>query len=181
MTTWLAVCVSMFVLVTAQRPQFDKVSSARTATATAAAAAAVDVANWHNRTAKQADDIGRIFYLHIMKTGGSTLNELLRFSCKNREIAYSSTESPVARWSRTRQRSSLRIVSFREPIARVISHYWQVKPWGEHSGGSNLVCRDHAAESYDAYLRGCSFSHNYQSRYFTRGYLTPVLRKAAGV
>jgi len=85
-----------------------------------------------------------IMFLHIKKTGGSTLHGLLgRLEMKNDTITYFTTEGP--KWPRDKDEDpfhgrDLSIVVVRDPIDRVISHYWQLKPTDTYKGGADKSC-----------------------------------------
>ena len=60
----------------------------------------------------------------------------------------------------------LALISFREPIERAISHYFQLKPCPNgYGGGYHQTCREDARSGFDKYLKGCHFASDFQSRY----------------
>lgn len=61
-------------------------------------------------------------------------------------------------------RTKLVIVLVREPSARVISHYYQVRPWGSHRG-NDPICTSAAAQGFESFLKKCKFATNFQSSY----------------
>ena len=120
------------------------------------------------RSDMQLDHVQGVYYKHVMKTGGSTLDEMLWLATKNRSMEFRTSESPKTPLLSTNLFPAfIKIVTLREPISRVISHYWQVKPWGNYSGGSDRICRLAAALHYDPYLLRCNYARNWQSRYFS--------------
>jgi hypothetical protein len=120
------------------------------------------------RTDMQLDNARGVYYKHVMKTGGTTMDEMLWLATKTRSIEYRTSESRDAPLPSPNEAPEfIKIVTLREPVSRVISHYWQVKPWGNYSGGSDRHCRYAAAIDYDRYLLRCQFARNWQSRYFS--------------
>ena len=98
-----------------------------------------------------------IFFLHVMKTGGSTLHAMLnRLADSRPKINYFSTEG--AGWPKKESPfwgRDLSIVVVRNPIDRVVSHYWQLKPSGAYKGGADRTCT------------GLSFYHMYCDEFLT--------------
>jgi len=116
-----------------------------------------------------------VFFTHVMKNGGSTLHDLFRrYQLNNPAIKYFGPESNMIEpkiaiygggvkipWNIN---NVLSIVVIRKPIDRVISHYYQVKPWGTHRG-ADRVCANAAELGYLSYLQKCRFATNWQSTY----------------
>ena len=131
-----------------------------------------------------------ILYYHVQKTGGSSLSRM--FESLNRRNGFTNpglgrnskfNEDPgsldrYVDWRRSTARNGtvafsgssckLLIASFREPVERSISHYFQVKPCPDGTGGGfNVICRKAARDpgGIMAYNRHCKFARNWQSKY----------------
>lgn len=114
-----------------------------------------------------------IYFTHVMKCGGSTLDRLLSLVSDERGIEYTTSETPKMPSAEKFLPSALKIVVVREPISRVISHYWQLVPHGTHKGGSHPRCTAAAKKSFRSFLKGCrKYSSDFMIQYFdeTTGY-----------
>ena len=72
----------------------------------------------------------------------------------------------VAKYISNSTINKILLISFREPIERVISHYFQLKPCpdGRKGGNGRRVCRKSAQLGVQAFLNACKHS-NLQSQY----------------
>lgn len=65
-----------------------------------------------------------------------------------------------------RRTKRLLVMSFREPIERTISHYFQAKPCPDgRGGGADNKCRKAAEEGIDVFLSTCKFARSWQYQY----------------
>jgi hypothetical protein len=107
-----------------------------------------------------------IYFTHIMKCGGSTLDRLLSIASDERSVQYTSTEDPALPSPSRFNDGALKIVVVREPSDRVISHYWQLRPHSRHRGGSNKICKRIAMKSFRHFLEQCRmYSSNFMVEY----------------
>ena len=91
---------------------------------------------------------------------------MLSIACEERGIQYTSTEDLHRPSQENFRPSALKIVVFREPRSRVLSHYWQLVPHDGHKGGSNKHCSAAAKISFRQFLSRCRhYSSNFMTRY----------------
>lgn len=135
-----------------------------------------------------------ILYYHVMKTGGTTLYGL--FDAINQKNGMPDNPGTTPRkygvespgylsqfisWRMAdnmdpaQDEKRLLAISFREPVERVISHYFQLKPCPDgNGGGHHKLCRASAEKGFSTYLKLCTnFVSNFQSRYLN-GHLSRV-------
>jgi len=124
-----------------------------------------------------------ILYYHVKKTGGSTLFDFFDEVNRHNGVPDNPGKKPnghgygierpglLSRFILWRTEDSveenrLLAISFREPVERVISHYFQLKPCPDGTGGgAHEQCRASAKRSFSMYLSSCQYASNFQSMY----------------
>jgi hypothetical protein len=152
------------------------------------------------RSTRPSEWRGKVYYSHIMKTGGSSVVKTIAsalscceggaswcISCDSDKFAtaeYPDFLQDTFLLRRLRGERNVGVATFREPVARVVSHYYQHKPcpdvkksepplelwkndekWLLRLKKENWACRQLAIEGYLPYVRGCPYAHNWQSKY----------------
>jgi len=124
-----------------------------------------------------------ILYYHVMKTGGSTLYNFFDNINKHNGMPDNPGKQPNGlgygvespghlsqfiswRTEKTTEEKILLAISFGEPVERVISHYFELKPCPEATGGgAHLKCRGMEMRDFSEYLDICPYASNFQSLY----------------
>lgn len=111
--------------------------------------------------------IKKLHFTHVMKCGGSTLDSMLQVWRYNHKTNLTSLESYRQDKPSSLSKEKFWLIVLRKPLDRVISHYWQVKPWEHHpNGGAHAGCKAAATKGFSQYMKGCLYSRNFMSRYF---------------
>lgn len=118
-------------------------------------------------------DVKNIYFLHIMKCGGSTLDLLFKIYAKFNRLSYVTSESNRFRGPNHNEFS---VVVVRNATERIISHYWQVLPgrsfsYVNQTRGRQSPCSTAALKGFDSYISSPScrvFVNNFQSSYLSR-------------
>ena len=125
-----------------------------------------------------------ILYYHVQKTGGTSLSTL--FQRINRwhgtrnfgDARANGIERPgrlheMLQWrnDNANNETKLLFISFREPVERTVSHYFQQKPCPDGTGGGyNKACVAASTRGILPYLKKCSTANNWQFQYLNNVY-----------
>jgi hypothetical protein len=156
-------------------------------------------------------NIDSVHFTHIMKCGGSTIDDMLwrskfaysfelvskeaantlpsalfgsiaskydniidngtnrarNINRKNKQIQLKNKVNQNSTYCNRKLQNKLVLVIVRDPIDRVISHYNQVRPWGNHTG-FDRACARAASKGFRSFLNACKFSKDFMSSYHNR-------------
>jgi hypothetical protein len=103
----------------------------------------------------------KIYFLHMLKTGGTTLDLLLTCFSYHHKVSVFAPESKIK--LPRKNKNNMIITIFRDPVPRVLSHY------GHHAVGNGVGCwgtsADINVQGMKKYLTNCKEASNLMTTY----------------